>query len=401
MAIDFKKLLPKKMRSTKWGEFLEVIQSIWGDFKEDKVDIIFDQFDIDVATDEQLLEIINSYGYHLLSLTGLTSTSSFLKKQVSFLIPKLEYKTTSKCFEYLGIPFGLTSFGLNAIFSFANSQVITVESQEEIGKFTLEPVTALDWGSPNIIYYIDEGTIDYSGNLGEPPFITLDTTSFNTMDNQTPVYITPNPNPNSNKTLDDDTFPFLDMEVSVNMISRIFVFSYYFNFVENEKEFLSVESMKSLNNDVTQMKRATDFPYFESILKISATNDNNETLTTLRNFDGIATAETRSILIGSDINNITKVKIGMGTYNSTLSTSITDIKTVLKEFLVDDMTIKDCGVSCFHARPFFPEGQHFEYITEMGLFNTLNECVFYATFPKINWDVEMMSNVSFEISITS
>lgn len=398
MGIDFKKFLPLRMRTNRWGEFIEVIQTILEDIKTDKIRPIFDQFDIEKASDAELLSYANFYGYKLMSLTGLTSTSNYLKKQVSTIIAKLIYKTTATVYPYIGVPYGLTSEGLNTIYDFASSQIITLQTAVEQAQYISEAITTLDWGSPNIVYYIDTCFLDYAESEYDAPFYTLDDDSFSDIDNKTPVYIEPNPNPNEDQTLDSISFSTLDMEFSLSMISRAFAFSYKFNFVENENEFLSIYSLKSLANDIRQVKRATEFVYYEPVLEIIANIDKSLTTKTWKNHSGIDTATQQSILIADNLTGIYKIRLGNGSYDTVYS-GITDVQSYTQEFIYSGLVLCDQSSTSFCGRPLISENQHFSGVTEVAILNANSGCMLYSKFPEIHWGQDLLSNIKFEIQL--
>lgn len=396
--VDYKRLLPKKMRDTRWGEFIEVFQEEIEQINSEKIRPIFDQFDLEKATKQELIDYCNYYGYDVLNLEGLTSTREYLKKQVLSVIPKIIYKTTYKVFPYVGLPYGLTTTGHNTIYNFGNNTIITLESIEEAQDYISDPVTTLDWGSPNIVYYLDLYTLDYIDPLtGETDF-TLDDFPISTLNEQNPVYIDPNPNPNMDTTLDDPLIPILDMELALSMISRIFVISYKPNFVENSFEFLSEDSMKSLASDTEKIKRATDFVYYESHVPIRLNSDKSVTTKTWKNFEGVETANQESILISNDLSQLGSIRLGNSSHN-VLHSGITDVKSFTQEFQYSGCVWHNQTESYLYGRPLIKENQHFDPITEIALMDVNSGCMAYSKFPKISWREDLNANIKFDIQL--
>ena len=398
MSIDYKKFLPTRMRDTRWGQFIEVIQDIIETIKREKIRPIFDQFNINKASYDELLDYAFYFGYKILTLKGLTSTKEYLKKQIISIVPKIIYKTTARAFPYVGLPYGLSSRGHNTIYNFGDATLLTLENPEDSLNYITEPVTTLDWGGPNIVYYLDIYTSDYiDPNTGQSNF-TLDSLDITTLDDSQPIYIDPNPNPNPDTFLDDPTIPILDMEFSLSMVSRVLVFSYIFNFVENAKQFLSSESMLSMKNDITQVKRGTDFVYYEPHVVIDLNSDKSVYERTWKNFEGIDTFVQKNILINDDLSDIACIRLGNGSHNPVYS-GIVDVKSFTEEkpysgcIWIDETTTKLKG------RKLIKENQHFDPITKLAIIGTDSGCIAYSTFPEINWSEEINSNLFFDIKL--
>ena len=95
MIIDYKEFLPSALRSTRWGEFIEAFQSlIEDDFIPDKIEYIFNQFDIEEATEEQLVDLAYRLGFELSILTGYTSTTDYLQKEIRTIVARIKSKAT-------------------------------------------------------------------------------------------------------------------------------------------------------------------------------------------------------------------------------------------------------------------------------------------------------------------
>ena len=400
MSVDYKKFLPKQMRDTRWGELLEVVQDIIeNEVKPTKIRPIFDQFDVEKASDQELLNYANYFGYNILSLTGLSSTHNYLKKQISTIVPKIKYKTTYNCFPYVGVPYGLSAKAHNTIYDYSNNSILTLENIEDAKEYVLDPVTTFDWGSPNIIYYIDKYYSDYTE-------LTFDENEYDVVefDTQEPVYYGDNPNPNPDLTFDDLLIPTWDMTLSLNMISRVFVFSYKFNFVENENEFLSIYSLKSLDNDIQQCKRATDFVYYEPILEVETNSGSIVETKCWKDFTGLGCVNQYSIYMGSgNLQDVRYINLGNGTYDE-INSGITDVQSFTKQFDYSGCIWSIEEDNHIMGRPYITASgiiseYHFDDITEMSCLDENSGCILYSTFPTISWGQDLKSNIKFDIQL--
>ena len=103
MSIDFKKLLPANLRESRWGEFLEAIQAVMSTIKSDKIDIIENQFNIDLMTDADIIKMRDYLGYTFLSFTdnvGYTETTRYLKRQILTVVPRILNRNNLKAYKY-------------------------------------------------------------------------------------------------------------------------------------------------------------------------------------------------------------------------------------------------------------------------------------------------------------
>ena len=388
MNFSFKKFLPFEMRETRWGELAEVIQSIYIDFKSDKINPIFNQYDIDEVSEDDIKELANLFGFNLKYLTGYTSTYNFLLKELLTIVPRIKTKTTPPSYVLNGIPFNLISNGYSVIYDEDISKYIGSESS--VVPY-VEGTLYLDRADKKYVYYIslvncdeelvcDGSTILYSDTLER---LSLDDT----------IDLT-------DTTLDATNFPSLDGSNYIYYLTRNFIFNYVHKFVENEDEFMSINTLKVLLNDIKQNKKLTDRCYFEPYLFIETTSDNLETDKIWTDYEGTALTTQKNILITGDLSDVVKIRFGNSSH-AIIDGSITDVDNFTFEKDYDDDVSKITDESNhINFRLLITELQQFEAITEIALMDISDNCLLYSTFPKIQWDSLMYTNIKLDFEIT-
>jgi hypothetical protein len=352
--ISFKKLLPKTMQDTRWGSLTEVWQSIWSDTKTDKVKLIFDQYDYESISDDDLKDLAVMFGFNLKSYTGYTSSSYYLQRQLETLVQRIKYKTTSTCYQYQGIPYNLISSGYS---------------------ITYDNITQL--------YNVEESLI------GET---YLGTT---TLDREEPSY------------LDVYYFPTLDGAENLYNLTRNFAFNYIHKFVESTTEFLSINTLKSLNNDIKQFKRVTDRCYFEPYLFFEFEGSGIPTYKQWTDYSGGSSVSQTNIAYTDQFTDFAQIRFGDG--NHTSFSGITDVDSFI--FGIDYGTLTNKIIESdehYNFRTLISEGgsysgivtgQHFSGFTEIAIWDSASGCILYSTFPKVQWEDTMFTNIKFDFQI--
>jgi hypothetical protein len=352
--ISFKKLLPKTMQDAKWGSLIEVWQSVWSEIKTEKLKLISDQYSYDNVSEDDLKNLAIMFGFNLKSYTGYTSSFYYLKKQLETLVQRITHKTTPICYQYQGIPYNLISNGYS---------------------ITYNNITQL--------YNVDESLI------GE---VILGTTY---LDSETPSY------------LDVYYFPTLDTGGILYNITRNFAFNYIHKFVETTDEFLSINTLKSLNNDIKQFKRVTDRCYFEPYLFFEFEGSGIPTYKQWTDYSGGSLVNQTNIAYTDQFTDFTQIRFGDGSRTS--FSGITDVESFVFDIDYANYTSKITeDANHYSFRTLISEGsiysglvdnQHFSGFTEIAVLNSNSGCILYSTFPKIQWDDLMFTNIKFDFQI--
>lgn len=220
---DYTKLLPSNLRNTlKWKQFIQAVQAVFSDLKEQKIDRLVNQWIPEVATEEDLKNLIARFGWQLLQYNGWSSTSEYLKRQAQTLIERIKYKNCERAYLAEAFNYNLYAHVYPLVSIVANN--------------TLSPFITFNESSESedIIYTLDDSVTDRY--LDETDFFTSVIT--------------------------------LDQQSYIDKITRNILYSYTFNFVENANEFMGSNTLKTLVNDVAQIKRITEKIYYEPTLKV-------------------------------------------------------------------------------------------------------------------------------------
>ena len=387
MNFSFKKFLPEVMRDNKWGELAEVWQSFYSDFKEDKIRPILDQYDPDKMSRNELIALARMFGFDLKTLTGYTETLDFLTKEVLFIIPRLKLKTIPQCYVLQGIPFNLISNGYSVIYD--NNVGRFIGDETLIGD-SIYGTTTLDREDRNYTYL--GSLVNLDGN------VFLDNTPITQTDNLYQVSI-------GASTLKDPSFldfvefPTLDGSDLLYSLTRNFIYNYEHKFVENANEFMSLNTLSVLYNDLKQFKRTTDRVYFEPYLKVTLNADKSVTDKQFTDYLGNHLTTQKSILIKDNFQNWSTIRFGTGSH-TVIDNTITDVNIFSFEWDYINNTNKITEtLTNYNFRTLITEMQKIGQFTELAVIDTGGDCVLYSTFPKIQFDSIMYCSLKFDFKI--
>ena len=387
--IQFKKYLPSIMQQTRWGTLIDVWQEIvYNNIKTNIVEKIINQYDIDLMDETDIQGLFQYFGYNCLTLTGYTETFDFIKKELFTLVPRIQKKSTQDYFILQGIPFNLISNAYNLYYDTINNNYIPNLTNEYSVIYGTE---VLDREH----YYL---FLDYIFKTDQNNIVDFDpiiqTDNVYAIEQYQPIQL-------SETYLDEYDFSQLDSLLYITQITKNILFIYYHKYVENENEFLSENTLKSLVNDINQFKKLTDRIYYTPELQISINQNKELTIQPLYNYQLQKISSIKSILISDDLNSPLRIRFGKGAH-TTIDTSITDVF----DFYFEKSIENDCFIIEQENNTLsfilkIEELQHFDYITEFILINKSNNAMVYATFPKIQWLDNMYSSIKIIINVTN
>jgi hypothetical protein len=399
MNFSFKKFLPKAMKETRWGELIEVWQSIWEDLKRDEIRAIFNQYDFDNISVDELKELAQMFGYTVKNLTGYTSTEDFIKKEVLYLIPRVKTKTTQTCYQLMGIPFNLLSTGYSVIYDTALDKYVVDETLQGSSYYGTTTLDREDRGYAYLgsLVNMDEGII-----LDNSPLYYMDIFQKVSVGIYTTLDAT---------TIDATNFPTLDGSTLLYTLTRNMVYNYIFKYIETATEFLSLNTLKVLKYDIDNFKKITDRCYYEPYLYIEVNSDHTTNTKTWTSYDGTITADQKSILIENSFADWTEIRFGTGSH-TVINTSITDVDEYSFSWFYSGCTKIIEETDHYNFRTLItefqksvlttditPSGiQRITEFTELAIINS-SGCALYSTFPKIQWDNKMYVNMKFDFQI--
>lgn len=360
--ISFKNLLPKILQDTRWGELIEVWQSIYVNIKEDKINPIFNQYHRDYISTEELYDLANMFGFYIKSDGGYTLTRGFLLKELETLVPRIKAKATRNCYILQGVPFNLISRGYNVLFDDTYSNPL----------------------ENTIIYRSDESLV--GGSFIGTTYLDRE------HDGLSPSY------------LDTYYFPSLDSDEILTLVTRNFIFNYIHKCTENSTEFMSLNTLTVLMNDINQFKRMTDRCYYEPYLFINLNSNRTQTNKQWVDYTDTNSAIQRSILIANSLSDFGSIRFGTGGY-TTLTTGITDVQTYNGYTITyNDANIDSSGKietsTHYNFRRRIVELQKIPAFSELIILNGSGSPILYSTFPLIQWNSNMFNNVKFDITVT-
>lgn len=364
MKIDYKKLLTAVLRPTRWGELVDVYQSIVEeDIKPDLVESIMNQYNFDEMTNAEKIKLASIFGFNLLRYEGYTSSDEYLDKQVRTIFKRTYSKTLRKAYKYLFYVYN----GTGDVFP-------TILKNDEY----YEP--AEDWWTigenPDVIEYLDAG----------------DDAEF------------------EDTTLDDiENFVTLDQEGFIEFLTRYILLSYKPLMVENSTQFLSTYSLLVFQNDAYQIKKITEQLIYEPYLVITAKNDNNQNIISYINYEGDETAYQKTILLTSgaavtsgqafEFGEIGFINFGTGGYENVSGAS--DVETFSFQLTSGEFQeIEDDDFpNSVLLRKTISSFVYGSKYSEIAVFDLNSGCILYSTFPTVEFHTEKIyGNLKFQFA---
>ena len=408
MGLQYKKLLPSILRDTTWGMLITAYQSLIADIKVARVKPIYDQVNVDTASNEELINITESLGWSVLTLTGYTSTRDYLVKQVETIVPRIVNKTTKNSYRYTGIIYNIYVEVFPILVTSTGSLIGQLQTAYDESKLMEYATEFLDPEGDNLILFIDSK----ENNLDADGFAMEESENLG-LDGSLNVYGVPRSTGLPPTYLDTTTFASLDpitgeqtqgdmsgKNSKVTNVTRNILFSYSFNYVENINEFLSLNTLAALNNDIFQIRKATETIYFEPVLEITLNLDKSVYTKTYNTFDLTATSDMKGVLIGDDIGKTVKVSFGIGKYNLPFVGPITDVQLPIFSILKDKfLPFADFLPTEINFDFVINERNQFPAFTEVALIDEFNNVIAYANFPKVQWAPTMYNNARLKINV--
>lgn len=423
MAVSFKKLLPIKMQPTMWGDLLTAYQIIDSNIRTGVVNPIFDQY-TENASNEELIKLGSFLGIKILSIDGYTLTREYLLRQIRTAVLRITTKTSRLAYKYLSYIYNLdndiypmmtSSTGnlaskLNTVYD-PSSQLSTeviVTDQEGDNKYYDELVTGWETDDDADSFYTDIDLIsDYTIEIYGTPRETGLVEAFTDTDT----------------ALTTDGVIINNQGTIINQLTRNMVYSYYHKFLENEEEWLTKYSCLCLKNDADQIHKATEVIYYEPWLKLESSAISGQVShQTYYNYDFSISGQIHNVYKSGVISNAHWVQFGTGSHWSDISGIPSNISGV-QNFSYHIPSTVISGVVSGEIDPYIPSGvggwnyfydptsgqfdidfiiserNKFTEFTELALLDSTSGCIFYSTFPKVQWHHSMYNNIRININL--
>ena len=355
MNINYRKFLPSTIQDGRWGEFIEAFQNlIENDIKPNSIDVIELAKRVDSMTIEQVILACSFFGKTLNMYDGYTNTLDYGKKILSTMVLKIINKTTRKAYQYV-----LYSYNIKGdVFP--------------IYKNTSGMFVANRWWSEEekeiATQYLDEGWF-----LDQP----------------------------------DSGFEALDKTSIVDELTRHIIVKYFPLFIEynDNTTYMNEFSVGNFHSDLLETKRKTEVLYIEPTIRVFANKDFTTFTKILTDFEGNNPTQEKSILIKDELKKFSKIRFGNSSH-SIIDNTIIDVDNFQLELTSANIFIEEQEYDSLIFRKKLvqkPKFRNFENnifsITEVAIFNDLDECILYSTFPKVEFIKQAYSNVSLNIKL--
>ena len=386
MAIDFKKLLPTPMRSTgKWADLLDVLNEYFVDFKTEKISIFLNAFDMDTISGDDIIEVGEYFGYTIRQANTYTMSEEYLIRQLRTLVLRILYKTTKKGYSYIKHIYRLNT--LEVMIAGLTGVGLEPASGEEIMS-----VEFLDQEADNLLYSTILLTFDAQKTYDEYPLLKFD--------EETSLYVNPQETGLDSAYLDSDNARNTDTKGDLYQYTRNIIISYEFKYADSVDYFMTEENIAIFKYDIENLKRPTEYIYYEPNLVISTDKTGTQNNIVIPIFDNSSSVFIKSILLGTDFSDFSYLEFGNGTYLN-LDGTITSLGNTLFTINENEYYTYSIDDNNIHLSKLISEKQTLQNITELGVFDSTNTLVYYATFPEIVFDVNSYHNIRVNLSLTT
>jgi len=397
MNVNFKKLLPKILQSTRWGEYVEAVQTVLEDVKENKIDIIRDRYLLDNMSDTDYVDITSELGYAIKSYSGYSSTSEYKKRQLYTVIPRTTYKNSYKGYDYISFIYNL------------NSEVYPMYYSES----ALTPYLYWDESSES-----DEADyiLDRAADNGSSVY----------MSSGGPIIIYESPKNSGLAELYLDTplvWESLDQENIIDQLTRHILYSYKFKTLEDSSNFISESTAQALYYDISQHKRKTEIIYYEPYLEIETGTTSGElTLETYYSIDRLSSGSVLSrfypyVIEGEQSYDLTSgsiVRFGNGNWGESYLTSgePTDVNSYLFQVELSSGSISsgetssgECTIYSWtpdeldFRKTITQKNMTVDTFSELCILDISSSCIYYSEFPTVGFYDKMYTNVALKINL--
>lgn len=369
--MEYKELLPKNLKKTRWAQFFEALQSYLNEVKKEKLSVLENKFVPEKSNKENLKDLIERKGYKAIENEGFTSTLEFFKRRVECLPIEIKNLLSKKCYKYVlksfwlkgevhGLELDFDGFYYPAIFEGLNS--------------TDNEAQLLDQEVDVIFYFVGPTPVP------NPPIPTF----------KPPLF------------LDTFQFPNLDLD-SMRSLTNHFLIDIDFYVVEDKNVFLSKETSKVLFETIEQTHRLKEVPHYRPVIDFKVKTDSSvwEKEYTTYDFDITKNSKKEAVYIKDNFSLVQYVQIGDEPY-PTLNNSINQVNVNVRIYSVSGVfDIIEQSVSGIQLEYKIREygrleksfGNPIYQFSEIALLNENFEAIAYCKFPRIHLYEEMYTSL--------
>ena len=419
MAVQFKNLLPSKMRSTMWGDLLTAYQKVDDQVRSGIINPIFNQYTTS-ATTAELIKLGSFLGIKILSLDKYTLSKEYLIRQIQTAVLRIKSKTSRKSYNYIGYIYNLDNIVYPMMTSSEGTLTSKLSTVYDPDSQLADQVIITDQEGDNLYYTkdVENWETDQSDTFITDMNVATDYTA--------DVYGDPQTTGSVEAFTDTDVAVSTDGVIidnkgtTITQVTRNLTFSYYHKFLDSETEWYSKYNYLCLKNDIDQIHKATEVVYYEPWLKLYATNTSGEVVNkTYYNYDFTISGQIHSVFQDDYILNSSWIEFGTGSHWNDISGLPNNISGVQNfsyhiPYSVSGQIIPDSYIPSgvagwnYFADPtatslsidfIIPEFNQFTEFTELAIKNATSGCIFYSTFPKVQWHQSMYNNIRVEINL--
>jgi hypothetical protein len=387
--LEFINFLPNNMKGVdRWREFVSVYQDVVGEFVTDNIDPMLDQFNKDLMTQQDFINLSINFGWNIIYGDGWTSNLEYFKRQCLTIVPRIVNKTTRNAYWYNFWPYNLIG---DVIPFFASDEFLAVSLEPfwNFWELNEDPVaiTYLDSGLDNILYYVNE--------LIESETFLFDGESLN---QSSPVYSSPQSDQFPLSYLDNDNPPNLDDVSRISTITRSILVTYQMPLIEDSTQFLSDTTLRAFYGDTQRLRRATERLYYEPVLDFQYSTSGVIT-TTFNNYEETETAEQKTILIGSveDLENVSTIILGSGQVEN-IETGPYCVSGIVLTIPSGEIEYNDTDFSVPYIRKRTLGKDIIPNFTEACFLTADSGTILYSQFPAVNYYKDMYCGIRFNLT---
>ena len=369
MKFGLSTLLPK-LFSQRWIQMMSVVDSLLSDLQDQLIEPIFNQYNVDTATNEQILNDIKTFGYELSYLDGFSSSREYLIRQYISLGRRIKGRGIKDSYEVIQRIYFQKGTVYPLYYDNISRYYIPYETWWDLYE-NLQIITTLDSEADNLLYFSPQ-YFDTQENFDNGVSFDYDVA----------VYGSPRKTKIPEGFLDTpELIETLDQFYEIQNLTRYVYVQIICRRLLGDSEFFDLNAMTSFIYDMNKNHRPTEVLYFFPKIYLYTKTDKTQTDILFEKYDETSTKNMRSIWLSDTMEDVQYIKYGTG-YRDVLS-GITDLVEQTQSYTINQMYIKEKTpiiLSCF---PIITRGVQTFSFSEIGLFNSLNQLIYYACFPSI------------------
>lgn len=365
----------------KWIQFIDAFQNMLLQFRLDKSEKLSNRRSLDTSDIDDVTDFIKSTGFRLPSLTGYTASDIYKRLRAKSIIAELRKKYSETAFKSIYRSFNV--FGD----VFQCQKLTDTDFRTVSSDFIEGHINYLDQEMDMVQYYVGPTPVPNPPPASNMPPIFLDMEPGDLPVNQ--------------------EFLTLDSDMFVAQTNHL-VLQYRWILSESLTQLWSPDTAFGIYETMRQMKKINVVYLYEPYIQIDLSSAHTLSLRQIPVYDNYSSlAQIKGILIGADLSTVTKLKIGNGSH-TVIDLSLTDLASPLQSYTLPS-TLRTWSLSASYL---FMETAYGEYskltsytnnqilmVSEMGLFDASDNLIAYITFPEINFDSRMLSNIAIEVNV--